>query len=378
MFDLSHLTDYTIGYLEELKKNYGADFPRHTEIEQIEQIDRKAAALNNIKIGWDRKAGYIGTSVKSEDTITCNEFDKLLMVARDGMYKVTGLPAEKLFVGKFYEIRKYDSKQEFGVIYKDNKSGKYYGKRSVVDKFITDKEYHLIPENCRMALFTPQPDGLYDLQFGAKKHEELNLLTLPLRSARARGLLMAGKSLTKITRLRDLTAEEIAEYRSQEVEVPPDDAPDTPDDTSPNTTPPAPPAPEPAPEPEPVPEPAPSPAPAPEPEPAPEPPPAKPKKVKKSDKSDKAGKRPAKPVPEPAPEPVPALEPAPEPVSDPKTAPKPEPVPEPEAEDDFELSSEAAVPHRRPVRKPAERPAKPEKKDSDDDELGIVQPEFGF
>ena len=59
---LAHLTEYAIDYLRNLKREYGADFPRRTEIEQFEQIDRTKAALNNIKIGWDRKNGYIGTA----------------------------------------------------------------------------------------------------------------------------------------------------------------------------------------------------------------------------------------------------------------------------------------------------------------------------
>ncbi len=344
---LAHLTEYTIAYLEELKKTYGADFPRHTEIEQIEQIDRKKAALNNIKIGWDRKAGYIGTSIKSDDLITCNEFDKLLMVAKDGLYKVCNLPAEKLFVGKFYEIRRYDSKQEFGVIYRDSKSGKVYGKRSVIDKYITDKEYHLIPADCKILLLTPQPAGMYDMQFGAKKHEELNMYSLPQRSARARGILIAGKSLTKIIRLRDLTEEEILAC-SASPEEPENDVSEQENTVQENT-------------------------------PSPEVPEA----------VEVTGS-------------VPAVEPAAEvslpvaveadPVEEPGSAPEMEEKTESgsaEDEDDFVLNGEvSAKVRRRPAKTPAKKtvvqeesaPAvseKPVSKDEDDG-LGIVQPEFGF
>ena len=33
---------------------------------------------------------------------------------------------EKLFLGKLYDFRKYDSETQFGVIYRETKSGKYF------------------------------------------------------------------------------------------------------------------------------------------------------------------------------------------------------------------------------------------------------------
>ena len=211
---LKHLTDYAIGYLEDLIRKYGAAFPRRTEIEKFEKIDRKSAALNNIKIGHDRKTGYLGTSIRSEEPIICNEFDHLLLLEKSGSYKITDLPGEKLYVGKLYDCRKYDPAQEFGILYRDVKSGKYYGKRSVIGSFIKDKVYQLIPENCRLEVFTPRPDAVYELTFknarGAGGTAEVNLKELPLRSARARGVLVASRLVAKFAQLRYLTPEELA------------------------------------------------------------------------------------------------------------------------------------------------------------------------
>ena len=95
--------------------------------------------MNNIKVFWDRKNGHIGTNIKSDDVIMCNEFDKLLCVERSGRYVIYDIP-DKMHVGKLYDFRKYDAKMEFGVIYSEKKSGKFYGKRSTIDKFIKDKE----------------------------------------------------------------------------------------------------------------------------------------------------------------------------------------------------------------------------------------------
>lgn len=214
---LSHLTEYAIRYLEEMKKRYGSNFPRRTEIENLEQIDRTKAALNNIKVGWDRKNGYIGTAVKADpdDTITCNEFDNLLCVEKSGTYKIIQIP-DKLFVGKLFAFRRHDPTVEFGVIYRESKGEKFYAKRSIIDKFIRDKEYHLCPENCKLELLTPCADAIYELIETKRlmpKITELNLLTTPLRAPKARGVKI-GSEINKITKLRALTEEESAQFRA--------------------------------------------------------------------------------------------------------------------------------------------------------------------
>ncbi|MBS1370221.1 MAG: DNA topoisomerase IV subunit A [Lentisphaeria bacterium] len=211
--NLGSLKQYAIRYLKKLLEKYGDQYPRRTEIEHLEKIDRTAAALNNIKVGWDRKNGYIGTAIKSDDTIACNEFDRFVCVSRSGSYKVIALPPEKLFIGKLYDFRKYDASTEFGVIYRETSSGKYYGKRTTIGGFILDKEYMICPEKCRLELLTPRSDAVYALletnARGKMTEKELNLMELPVRTPKARGLLITGRQLAKITHRRYLTPEEI-------------------------------------------------------------------------------------------------------------------------------------------------------------------------
>ncbi len=211
---LNHLVDYAIGYLLDIKQKYGADFPRRTEIEKLEKIDRTRVALNNIKVFWDRKNGHIGTGIKSDDVVLCNEFDKLLCVERSGKYKIIEIP-DKMFIGRLYDFRKYDATQEFGVIYSEKKSGKFYGKRTTIDKFITGREYTLCPDGAKLELFTPRPDAVYTLEAAVRRGSgitELNLMTLPVRSAKARGVLI-GANVIKLTHQRYLEAEELAQFQ---------------------------------------------------------------------------------------------------------------------------------------------------------------------
>ncbi len=212
--NLGSLKKYAVRYLTELLNKYAKQFPRRTEIEYFEKIDRREAALNNIKVGWDRKNGYIGTAIKSDDMLVCNEFDKFLCVEKNGHYKVIPLPPEKLFIGKLYDFRKLDETVLFGVIYKETKSGKYYGKRSSIGGFILERGYTLIPEGCKLELFTPRSDAVYMLleqrTRGGDVSRELNLMELPVRTPKARGILISGKPLAKITHSRYLEPEEIA------------------------------------------------------------------------------------------------------------------------------------------------------------------------
>ena len=374
--NLGSLKQYAIRYLKKLLEKYGDRYPRRTEIEHLEKIDRTVAALNNIKVGWDRRNGYIGTAIKSDDTIACNEFDRFVCVSKNGSYKVIALPPEKLFIGKLYDFRKYDASTEFGVIYRETASGKYYGKRTSIGGFILDKEYMICPEKCKLELLTPRSDAVYALvetnARGKAQERELNLMELPVRTPKARGILISSRQLAKITHRRYLTEEELEALRlaasgKEEDEEPENDGQVTDEVTEQSVV-----SPEKTEDDVAV-----LPEVSEEPEKAPEPvrkeKAAKKKKVSESVQTEKpefVADAPEEPemVPESREE-VP-MEKVPEPVGEPLVL-----------EDD-------GLPPVKPKRsrpRPRPEPAKPEKKepekpDSDDeeDEFGMVQSEFGF
>jgi topoisomerase-4 subunit A len=351
--NLKNLTKYAIKYLQDLLDKYGHLYPRRTIIDQLDQIDRRAAALNNIKVGWDRKNGYIGTNVKSDDQATCNEFDHLFCLERNGNYKIINIP-EKLFVGRLYDFRKYDKDTEFGVIYSDRKSGKSYIKRCKIDKFITDREYQLCPEDCRLELFTPRTDAIYNLTLDArikdKKNREINLLDFPERSARARGILLDSKKLMKITHVRYLTEEELGTIQTSNNDVSFDDENDNDDDG--NTE-------------------------------IPETPVDSPKAVKAQEAEKKPEPKAQEELQDVQPEPKAAVEeiihpPAPPKQKTVRTKPEVKPAKE-EVNDEPEPEPEATALSKTEDEQTHESPIAEEKKNNNnEDDWGIVQPEFGF
>ncbi len=211
--NLKRIKAYAIKYIQGLIDKYGALFPRRTEIvlDGFEKIDKSAVALNNIRVGWDKSGCYIGTNVKSDDVVVCNEFDHLLCIERKGGYKVIDIP-EKIFIDRLYEFRKFDKTIVFGVVYSDTKSGKVYAKRCSIDKFIKDKDYRICPEGCRLELITPRANAVYecriDTPIKARQVQTVNLSEMPVRSPRAGGMLLFSRKLLKINFVKYLDGTE--------------------------------------------------------------------------------------------------------------------------------------------------------------------------
>lgn len=153
----THLQDmvgYTIHFLGDLLKKYGHLYPRQTELCEFEEVSARSAALANLVVGYQRGAGFLGTSIKAEDekqdlSVACSEYDRLLLIFNDGMYKVIPV-TDKLFIG--HELAWVGVVTEglvFNLLYRDGQENLTYAKRFTTPKFILDKEYRLFPEDKR-------------------------------------------------------------------------------------------------------------------------------------------------------------------------------------------------------------------------------------
>ena len=115
---------YVIGHLEALLEKYGPQFPRlTTKSARHEEVDVKAVAFKSFKVAYDRASGYVGYKVSGEEyKLECTKFDKILLVFKDGTYKVSELP-EKLFVGpELFYCGLPDREKVFTCAYTDRKA----------------------------------------------------------------------------------------------------------------------------------------------------------------------------------------------------------------------------------------------------------------
>src|SRR6266481_956439 len=97
--NLKNLTKYVIAHLEALLAKYGPLYPRLTKSSRYDEVDAKEVAFKAFKVAYDRESGYVGYKVSGQEfNVECTKFDKLILVFKDGHYKVSELP-ERLFVG---------------------------------------------------------------------------------------------------------------------------------------------------------------------------------------------------------------------------------------------------------------------------------------
>jgi len=163
--NLANLVHYTIEWFEGLKKKYGKNFPRRTEIRNFDTIEAAKVVEANEKLYINREDGFIGTSLKKDELIcACSSIDDVIIFYKDGKLKVVKV-SEKMFVGKnilYVNIfKKNDSRTIYNVVYRNGKDGATYTKRFAVSGMTRDKEYDLtqgVPGS-RIVYFSANPNG---------------------------------------------------------------------------------------------------------------------------------------------------------------------------------------------------------------------------
>ena len=147
---LEHLTEFTINYFKNLKKKYGKDYPRLTELTGFESIAVTKVASNNAKLYANKEEGFVGIALKKEDNAEficdCSDLSEIIVIHKDGKYVVTKV-TEKAFFGKdiLYVglFDRNDQRTIYNVIYREGKTAVSYAKRFAVTSVTRDKEYDI-------------------------------------------------------------------------------------------------------------------------------------------------------------------------------------------------------------------------------------------
>lgn len=211
--NLRTLKDYTIQYLQELKETYGVAYPRQTSLEGFDAI-RKEEVAETFNIGWDHKTGFLGAEVKGNQTFTCSALDRLLIVHKDGRYRVVRVP-EKLFVGKdVLAIEKVDDRVVYNLVYSSGDSQICYAKRFQVQQFILDREYRLFTrvKGAKILHLSQGPGVMLEAHYVPaprlrKSRELLMFDTLAIKGIQARGNRVSTKPVQKVRQVTAAVAE---------------------------------------------------------------------------------------------------------------------------------------------------------------------------
>jgi len=183
-YHLANIIPYSIDYYKRIKKQFGKNFPRKTEIRSFASIEASKVVVKNEKLYINREDGFIGTSLRKDEYVCdCSDIDDAIIFYKDGKYLITKV-SDKAFVGKniihITVFKKSDKRTIYNAVYRDGKEGNVYMKRFAVTGITRDKEYHITKE-------TPGSKLMY---FSANPNGESEILKVVLRpKARIRNLV---------------------------------------------------------------------------------------------------------------------------------------------------------------------------------------------
>lgn len=220
----THLKDmvaYAIGYLDNLLDKYGQFYPRRTEIETFSEVQARKVALSNLTVGYDRESGFLGYLVKAaaENSFACSEYDRVLLIFKDGLYKVVNV-ADKVFVGhEIVWVGKVEDKITFNIVYRDGDRNICYIKRFQSPKFILEKEYRLFAEHKKsQILFLKTGEGIHvRIHFSPSKRARQNYGDFSFDDFLIKGAGAIGKRVSNRT-VRRVVEQNLSTSTAQEKE----------------------------------------------------------------------------------------------------------------------------------------------------------------
>lgn len=177
--EIEHITDYTIRWYRHLKEKYGDKYPRRTTLRGFDSIEATKVAEANKRLMFDKEGNFIGTGLKEgEFQFNCSDLDDILIIYRDGTYKIIKVQ-EKVFIGKkgtkvrhIGLFKKDDKRTIYNVIYRNGKpntdeygnitgGGYYYKKRFYITGLTREKEYDITKglPGSRIEYLSVNPNG---------------------------------------------------------------------------------------------------------------------------------------------------------------------------------------------------------------------------
>jgi len=212
---LEHIVEFTINYFKNLKKKYGKDYPRLTELTGFESIAVTKVVSNNAKLYANKEEGFVGIALKKEDNAEyicdCSDLSEIIVIHKDGKYKVTKV-SEKAFLGKdiLYVgvFDRNDQRTIYNVIYREGKTALSYAKRFAVTSITRDKEYDITQgtPGSQILWFTVNHNGEAEtVRIHYRQRPKLKKLTedydfseLLIKGRAARGNLVSKNPINKI------------------------------------------------------------------------------------------------------------------------------------------------------------------------------------
>lgn len=201
---LKNITAYSISFLDGIIAKIKANEElgrgaRKTKVGAFDKVDVKEVVKRDLELKYDKKTGYLGTNVSGQKVAEVSPFDRILTVRRNGMYSVTDLP-EKVFVGPdAWWVGVADkealSKTIFTIIYKEKETGFPCIKRCVIEGWIMNKDYFLVPDGAVIFHVDTRPKFSFSVNYVPKPRLKILSKDFKAQSYNVRGLKAGGVRL---------------------------------------------------------------------------------------------------------------------------------------------------------------------------------------
>ncbi|MDR0624436.1 MAG: DNA topoisomerase IV subunit A [Treponema sp.] len=201
---LKNITAYSISFLDSIIAKIKANEElgrgeRKTKVGVFDKVDVKEVVKRDLELKYDKKTGYLGTAVAGEVAAEVSPFDRILTIRNNGTWTVADLP-EKVFAGPnawWIGVADKDelSKTVFTIIYKEKETGYACIKRCVIEGWIMNKEYSLVPEGAAVLHVDTRQKFSFTIRYVPKPRLKVLTETFKAQDYLVKGLKAGGVRL---------------------------------------------------------------------------------------------------------------------------------------------------------------------------------------
>jgi topoisomerase-4 subunit A len=205
---LKDIVSYAEAFLDGIISGRREEFPRLTEITSFSKVEARSAAARNLNLRYDDKTGYLGYQVSGGKSLfEVSEFDRVLIIKKDGSYSVHPVSEKQFFGSGVLNVVLADKDELAGVthtiIYRNEESKQLYIKRTVIEKYIMEKNYDLVPDRGKLLAYTTRTKGVVHLTYKPKPNLRVLEEGFPIedylvKGTDARGVRLSTKEVKKI------------------------------------------------------------------------------------------------------------------------------------------------------------------------------------
>ena len=140
-----------------------------------------------------------------------SEYDRILIVTKDGKFRIIG-PEEKFLIQEkiiFLGLFDQDNGHKFTLVYHNNDKIAF-GKKVHIQKFVRDREYSFVPEECKFDyIWNGEQQGMVILEYMPKRGQRIaegkfKIKDLDFMGLNARGTKLSQKQIQKVKYTKEI------------------------------------------------------------------------------------------------------------------------------------------------------------------------------